>query len=137
MGVKMSAEYVGELHCVLHHGPSGASFETDAPVDNAGRGEQFSPTDLVGAALLSCALTTMAIWAAKEDIPFGPASGKVEKEIAPGMPRRIGRLTVQITMPTGLNAAQRARLEEIGRTCPVALTLSKDVDLPLEFVYPD
>lgn len=137
MGVSMSAEYVGELHCVLHHGPSGASFETDAPVDNAGRGEKFSPTDLVGAALLSCALTTMAIWAAKEDIPFGPASGKVEKEIAPGMPRRIGRLTVQITMPTGLNAAQRARLEEIGRTCPVALTLSKDVDLPLEFVYPD
>lgn len=137
MGVKMTAEYVGDLHCVLSHGPSGASFETDAPVDNAGRGASFSPTDLVGAALLSCALTTMAIKAAKEGIPFGPASGRVEKDIAPDLPRRIGRLTIHITMPAGVDPAHRPRLEEIGRTCPVALTLSKDVDLPLQYTYPD
>jgi len=59
--VKMTAEYTGGFHCRLSHGPSGSELETDAPKDNMGKGERFSPTDLVGAALASCILTTLAI----------------------------------------------------------------------------
>ena len=70
MGVTMTLAYKGGLHCELRHEPSSSTIETDAPKDNEGRGEAFSPTDLVGAALMSCAVTTMAIKGPKEGIPF-------------------------------------------------------------------
>lgn len=137
MAVEMSIAYTGELHCELEHRPSGTRLETDAPVDNMGRGSSFSPTDLVGAALISCALTTMAIKGAKEGIPFGDARGKVLKEMTGEGPRRIAKLEVELEMPAGLDAAQRARLEEIARTCPVALSLGEGVAKPMRFVYRD
>jgi uncharacterized OsmC-like protein len=137
MSVTMTVRYEGELHCRLEHGPSKKEIETDAPKDNQGRGEAFSPTDLVGAALVSCAVTTMAIKAPKEGIPFTSAKGRVVKDMTTEPPRRIAKLTLELQMPPGLLPAQRARLEEIARTCPVALSLSKDVELPLVFTYPD
>jgi uncharacterized OsmC-like protein len=135
MAVEMTATYEGDLRCRLAHGPSGNVVATDAPTDNAGKGESFSPTDLVGAALISCAVTTMAIKAPREGIPFGGASGRVVKVMSVEGPRRIARLTVELDMPAGLSPAQRERLEEMARTCPVALSLADSVELPMRFRY--
>ena len=137
MAVMMTISYPGELHCELEHGPSRVRIETDAPVDNAGRGSSFSPTDLVGAALISCAITTMAIRAPKEGIPFETASGQVAKSMTTEGPRRIAQLAVTIEMPAGYDAAQRARLETIARGCPVALSLAEGVAVQMLFRYPD
>lgn len=135
MAVTMTIDYSGELHCVLRHEPSQQTLETDAPRDNMGKGEAFSPTDLVGAALASCAVTTMAIKAAKEGIPFTGARGRVIKEMTREGPRQIASLTLELTLPESLTPPHRARLEEIARTCPVALSLSPEVALPISFLY--
>ena len=135
-GVEMFAESAPAFRVQLQHGPSGSRMQTEAPKDNGGTGSSFSPTDLVGAALASCALTTMQLGAARENLPWGPASARVEKRMT-GAPRRIGELVLEITMPPGLDAQQRARLEEIGRGCPVARSLHPDVRAPMEFSYPD
>jgi uncharacterized OsmC-like protein len=96
----------------------------------------FSPTDLVGAALASCALTTMALVASREGISFGDAKARVEKRMTPP-PRRIGELVLEIDMPAGLSAAHRARMEEVAHGCPVMRSLHPDVKLPVSFRYPD
>lgn len=134
--VEMFAVYTGEKHCELRHSPSGSALETDAPRDNQGRGERFSPTDLMGAALASCVLTTMAIHGERDGIILKGASARVHKEMQAN-PRKIARLPLEITMPKGLAPDQRARLEELARTCPVARSLAADIELPMKFVYPD
>lgn len=131
----MTLHYDGGFRSTLEHGPSKTKIQTDAPKDNEGRGEAFSPTDLVGAALMACAVTTMAIKAPKEGIAFGAASARVIKEMTSTPPRRIAKLTLEITLPAALSAPHRARLEEIARTCPVSLSLSRDVEVPMQFVY--
>ncbi len=135
-GVVMNVVSTPGFHCKLEHGPSGTKITTEAPKDNGGTGMSFSPTDLVGAALASCALTTMALAASREGIPFGEARARVEKRMTPP-PRRIGELVLEIDMPAGLSAAQRARLEEATHGCPVARSLHPDVKLPVSFRYPD
>ncbi|MBK6687997.1 MAG: OsmC family protein [Deltaproteobacteria bacterium] len=137
MSVTMTVDYQGQLHCALSHQPSSARIETDAPKDNEGRGEAFSPTDLVGAALASCAITTMAIKAPKEGIQFSRARGKVVKEMTTEPPRKIARLSLEIELPTSLSLEHRARLEAIARSCPVALSLNAAVELPMRFIYTD
>jgi uncharacterized OsmC-like protein len=132
--VKMSAQYTGGLHCELKHGPSGAALQTDAPKDNHGKGEAFSPTDLVGAALASCILTTLAIVAERDGIPFAGASAEVAKEMV-ATPRRIGALPVILTLPAAIGAEHRSKLEHIAHTCPVAKSLHPDVQVPIEFRY--
>src|SRR4051794_41097941 len=118
-GVVMSAATAPAFKTQLEHGPSGSRIATEAPKDNGGTGASFSPTDLVGAALASCALTTMALAASREGIAFGEAKATVEKRMTPP-PRRIGELVLQILMPSGLTAPHRARLEEVAKGCPVA-----------------
>jgi len=135
-GVVMTAEGQPAFKVNLQHGPSGTRISTEAPKDNGGTGSSFSPTDLVGAALASCAVTTMALFASREGLPWGDASATVEKRMTPP-PRRIGELVLEIRMPKGLNAEQRAKLEEVGRHCPVARSLHPELKLPLRFVYPD
>lgn len=134
--VEMTVIYTGEKHCELKHGPSGSVIETDAPRDNQGRGERFSPTDLVGAALASCVLTTMAIMADRDGIELKGASAKVTKEMNP-QPRRIARLPVHVRMPRGLPTDQRKRLEAAARACPVHRSLASEIDAPITFEYPD
>src|SRR5512140_3362461 len=87
-GVEMTAKAAPAFKVELRHGPSGTRIATEAPRDNGGTGSSFSPTDLVGAALASCALTTMALWASREGLPWGEASARVEKRMS-GAPRRI------------------------------------------------
>jgi len=137
MSVEMVAEYVGELNCKLVHGPSGRALETDAPVDNCGRGLSFSPSDLLGASLVSCAMTTMAIKGPKAGISFESASGQVVKQMHSEGPRRVAELRVEIKMPGGLSVEDRASLERVARNCPVALSLHPDVHIPISFHYPD
>jgi putative redox protein len=135
-GVVMSAATAPAFKTQLEHGPSGSRIATEAPKDNGGTGGSFSPTDLVGAALASCALTTMALAASRENIPFGEARARVEKRMT-AAPRRIGELVVEIDMPAGLSAAHRARLEEVAHGCPVSRSLHPDVKVPISFHYPD
>jgi putative redox protein len=129
----MSARIAG-LTAELEHGPSGARLKTVPPKDNGGTGESFSPTDLVGAALVSCALSTMALGAGRESLSWGDASGTVEKHMSPP-PRRIAELTVVLQMPREVKPEHRARLEELARNCPVARSLHPDVKLPMQFKY--
>lgn len=132
-GVPMTATIQG-LACRLTHGPSGATLTTVPPKDNGGTGTSFSPTDLVGVALASCALSTMALVAQREGLSWGDARAAVEKRMTPA-PRRIGELVLAFEMPREVRPEHRARLEEAARTCPVARSLHSDVKVPMEFHY--
>ena len=133
-GVPMNVAIEG-LTCKLTHGPSGSTLSTVPPKDNGGTGMSFSPTDLVGAALAACALSTMALQAAREGLSWGDARASVEK-VMTGAPRRIGELTLVFDMPREVRPEHRARLEELARTCPVARSLRDEVKVPMTFRYP-
>ena len=140
--VKMSVVYDGDKHCRITHGPSGSEIATDAPKDNAGKGELFSPTDLVAAALASCVATTMAIMAEKEGAQPGAPdlagmTAEVQKEMTSAPPRKIARLPVTVRLPAGISPEWRKRLEHAAHGCPVHRSLSPEVDAPITFVYPD
>ncbi|MDX9732386.1 MAG: OsmC family protein [Bdellovibrionales bacterium] len=132
--VYQSAPHSGEKHTLLTHGPSGAVLKTDAPKDNNGNGESFSPTDLVASALGSCMLTVMAINAEKDDISLQGAKAQVTKEMTTN-PRRISKLTVEIEMPPGIPVDAREKLETIARTCPVAKSISAEIETPIRFIW--
>lgn len=127
--------YLGDLHTEATHGPSGAKFVTDAPVDNQGKGEAFSPTDLVGTALGTCVLTIMGILAKRHDWDLSGTTVKVTKEMITAPVRRIGKLTVEIHIPQDLPAAARSALEAGAHTCPVHKSLHPDIEAPLLFRY--
>lgn len=133
--VKSTAIYQGELHCEATHGPSKKVIETDAPTDNKGRGEAFSPTDLVGAALSTCILTTMAIVAERDGVEFKSARAEVEKTMVDTPKRRIGKLALKITLPQSIPLDYRKKLEHIAHACPVHRSLHPDIDVPVEFIY--
>lgn len=134
MAVEITGDYNGALRMELRHGPSGMNLKTAAPVDNKGDGSSFSPTDLVAAALGSCAVTTMAIFADREGIPFEGATFVIEKHMRAG-PRRIDRLPITIRMPASLTPEQRATLEEVARTCPVDRSLLPEIERDWRFEY--
>ena len=133
--VSIQMEYQGDLHCVAVHGPSGTVLNTDAPKDNQGRGESFSPTDLVATALGTCILTTMGILARTLGIDITGATATVEKEMTSAPPRRIERLTVKIHMPHAVSEENQLKLERAAHTCPVEKSLHPDVELPISFVW--
>jgi len=132
--VEIRVEYEGALRCTAVHGPSGARVTTDAPVDNQGKGESFSPTDLVATALGSCMLTIMGIVAARHDWDLVGAHARVEKKMH-AEPRRIGELVVTIHVPGDFDASARKALERAALTCPVHRTLGDVVEMPVEFVW--
>ena len=129
--VRICIEYKGDLHCSASHGPSGATLETDAPVDNQGKGEAFSPTDLVGTALGTCMATIMGIYARQKGIPLEGLRLEVTKEMTQTPPRRIARLATEIWMPAGL--PRNPGLENAALTCPVHKSLHPDVEKPVNF----
>ncbi len=132
--VSISVEYTGGLHCRAVHGPSQATLETDAPTDNMGKGEEFSPTDLVATALATCILTTMAIVAERNQIKLQGATATVEKEMA-NSPRRIGKLTSEVHLPLPPNHPQRELLETTGLGCPVHRSLAAEMERPTQFFW--
>jgi putative redox protein len=131
--VNVQIVYRGDLHCAATHGPSGATLDTDAPKDNQGRGEAFSPTDLVAAALGTCILTTIAIRTRRLDLALAGATASVTKEMVATPTRRIGRLAVEVTIPVPTTPEQRAEIERIAHTCPVHASLHPDVQVPITF----
>jgi putative redox protein len=135
-GVVMQAENQPKFQCDVTHGPSGSRIHTEAPKDNGGTGMSFSPTDLVGAALATCMMTTMQLAAAREGLGWGDAFATVEKRMSPP-PRRIAELVLEIRMPKGLSLEHRRRLEQVGRECPVARSLHPELGVTTSFVYPD
>ncbi len=131
--VRIDVDYGGDLHTTCRHGPSGGTLETDAPKDNEGRGESFSPTDLLATALGSCMLTVMGIVARRHGWPLEGAQARVEKHMRTGPERRVGRLVVRFEMPAELPADARPVLERAAVTCPVHRSLHPDVELDLAF----
>ena len=121
--VEMHAEYKGQLSCTVRHGPSGCEIITDAPKDNQGLGRSFSPTDLLGAALGSCTLTIMGIYAQRHNIDMTGATAQILKEAVADPVRRVGKVSVEIKLPKSVPVDQRDALERAGRTCPVSQSL--------------
>src|SRR5262245_16624317 len=135
MAVTIDIEYEGDLHCRLRHGPSGSEIATDAPADNEGKGETFSPTDLLAAALGSCIMTTMAIYARRKEIDLRGSRVTVSKEMIADPLRRVARLVVDIHMPAAVEQAQRTILENAAHTCPVERSLHPNTKVEMTFSY--
>lgn len=135
--VKLHIKYEGGLHCSLTHGPSGSQIATDAPKDNHGKGETFSPTDLVASSLGACMLTIMGIVSQRHNLKIEGTEVEVTKEMVQEPVRRIGKLTVNFKMPAGIPEKGRALLERAALTCPVHKSLHPDIEIPVKFTYPD
>ena len=135
--VKINIVYEGKLRCRLTHGPSGSGINTDAPKDNNGKGEAFSPTDLVAAALASCMLTTMGIVAQRHGINIEGSTAHIVKEMTSTPPRRIAKLPVTIKLASGISASERPALERAALACPVHKSLHPDIEISVKFEYPD
>ena len=133
--VEITGEYEGDLHCRAVHGPSGSILNTDAPKDNQGRGESFSPTDLVATALGSCMLTVMGIMARTLEIDITGTAANVEKEMTATPPRMIASLKVKIHVPHAISPENKLKLERAAHTCPVHKSLHPDVQTPIEFTW--
>ena len=133
--VEINVVYEGDLHCRLTHGPSGAEIFTDAPKDNHGKGEAFSPTDLVAAAIGSCMLTVMGIFAKRHQINLAGTRLRVQKEMIQEPARRIGQLKIEIQFPKTIPEECRRTLENTAMTCPVHKSLHPDVKIPVTFEY--
>lgn len=135
--VRITGEYEGDLHCNARHEPSGQTLATDAPKDNQGKGESFSPTDLVATALGTCIATTMAIAARKHGLDLKGLRFEVTKEMSTDTPRRIVRLAAQVWMPIPSTHPAAKPLEGAGHACPVHKSLGAGVDSPITFHWTD
>jgi putative redox protein len=139
MAVEIHIAYAGQLRCHAEHGPSKATLTTDAPLDNHGKGESFSPTDLVATALGTCVMTILGIVAERNQIDLTGTRVHVSKEMVQQPIRRIGRLAVTVTIPAERSAVvsveDRKKLETAARHCPVHQSLHPDIDAPIEFVW--
>jgi uncharacterized OsmC-like protein len=108
---------------------------TDAPVDNHGKGESFSPTDLMATAYGACMTTIMGIVAKRDGIQLAGLRLAIEKHMTAAPPRRIAKLVLRFSMPAGLTPADRIKLEAAARACPVALSTSAEVQIEVSFGY--
>ena len=129
----INSSYAGHLRCQSSHKPSSTQLETDAPTDNQGKGERFSPTDLVATALSTCILTIMGIVAERHGWDLSGCSARVEKSITQEPPRRIALLEVWIELPAHLDEKARKVLQKAGENCPVKLSLEGSVEMRLHW----
>src|SRR5438093_7464145 len=133
--VKVSVNYTGDLHCDATHGPSQSKISTDAPTDNKGRGEAFSPTDLVATALATCMTTTMGIKAQELNVDLRGMTVSVQKEMSNDAPRRIAALPNEIHIPLPPDSPPRKALEQTALNCPVHKSLPPEIDRPTKFFW--
>jgi len=133
--VRIQMEYQGDLRCTSVHTPSKTELATDAPVDNQGRGESFSPTDLIATSLGTCMLTTMGIVARTLNFDLAGATVTVDKEMTSTPPRKINRLIVAIRVPRTTSPENQQRLENAAHTCPVKKSIHPDIEIPIDFVW--
>ena len=127
-------KYKGTLRTEAKHLRSGSLIITDAPIDNQGKGEAFSPTDLVATALASCMITIMGIVAERDGIDINGVSADVDKIMSKD-PRRIGEIRIRISFKNRLNSDQRDKLERAAKTCPVSGSLHDELNEIVEFSY--
>lgn len=131
----VTSVYQGNLRSFNTHLQSGSTLVTDAPTDNNGKGEAFSPTDLVATALGTCIMTIMGIYANKNNLNLEGMKMDITKTMADA-PRRIGKIEIIITMPEiKLDAFQKTELETITRSCPVCLSLHPEIEKNISFVW--
>lgn len=133
--VRIDVAYEGELHCSGSHEPSGAVVSTDAPRDNHGRGESFSPTDLLATAFGSCMLTVMGIAARRDGHVLEGARVRVEKHMTAGPTRRVGRLVAHFEMPAGVQPEAQKSLEQVALTCPVKESIHPEINTEIVFAW--
>ena len=131
--VQMTVKYEGSLRCKVTHEQSGDSFQTDAPLDNNGRGEAASPTDLCAAALGSCMATIIGMQMEKESIDLTGMRIEIIKEMSKHKPRRIMRLASEIWLPARFDDRQKRKIELAAKACPVHHSLSSEIDKPISF----
>ncbi len=124
--------YLGDLRTENTHLKSGSTFKTDAPLDNNGKGEAFSPTDTVATGLANCMLTVMGIKARDLDVDINGAEAKVTKTMTSN-PRRISRIEVIVKLPSDVSEKHRIILENTGNTCPVIHSLHPDIVKDIEY----
>ena len=133
--VNVSIEYTGDLHCDAVHDPSQAKLATDAPTDNKGKGEAFSPTDLVATALGTCMSTILAMAAQEHGLDVKGMTVQVSKEMSKDAPRRIIGLPSEVHIPLPADTPQRALLENAALNCPVHKSLPPEIERPTKFFW--
>ena len=131
--IEIKIDYEGQLRCSATHGPSGDVLATDAPVDNNGRGEAFSPTDLLAASLGSCMATVMGIVAQQKEVSLEGMKLSVTKHMSDDTPRRISRLDVVIHMPVEEGHPERKALEGAALGCPVHHSIHPAIEVLLSW----
>lgn len=129
-------EYKGDLRCECTHLQSSTVIETDAPTDNKGKGERFSPTDTLCVSLTTCIITTMALKANDIGINLAGTTADVTKHMIPE-PRRIGKIDIVVSFAQQLNLEDKDRiiLERVGNNCPVAKSLHPDLEVNIEYIW--
>jgi putative redox protein len=129
--------YIGGLRAESTHLQSGTTILTDAPTDNMGKGEAFSPTDLVATALGTCIITTIAIFGLRENIDFAGSTITGSKIMTSEGPRKIARIELEISLKTNaeLSHEQIEKYERIAHTCPVAKSLHTDLEQVVKIVW--
>jgi len=133
--VNISVRYTGDLHCDAVHGPSNAKIATDAPTDNKGKGEAFSPTDLVATALATCMSTTMGIKAEELGVDLRGMTVSVQKEMSKDAPRRIIGLPSEVHIPLSEKSLHREVLEQAALNCPIHKSLPVEINRPTKFFW--
>ena len=129
--IEISIDYEGQLHCSATHGPSGDSLATDAPVDNNGLGEAFSPTDLVATALGTCMATVMGIVARQKEISLEGMRLSVRKEMSGDYHSRISKLEVEVDMPISGDHPECKVLQGAALGCPVHHSIHPGIEVLL------
>jgi putative redox protein len=127
-----SIVYTGNLRCTARHIQSGTIIESDAPTDNRGKGEKFSPTDLLCVSLATCMLTTMAIKAGELQVDISNAKADVTKHMLSD-PRRVGKIEVAVTLPGNASETDRKILEKTGDNCPVIKSIHPGIELMINY----
>ena len=129
-----SIVYTGNLRCAAQHIQSGTIIESDAPTDNRGKGEKFSPTDLLCVSLATCMLRTMAIKARELQVDITNAKADVTKYML-GDPRRVGKIEVALSLPENGSETDRKTLEKSGDNCPVMKSIHPAIELKISYTW--
>ncbi|MGL4400692.1 MAG: OsmC family protein [Luteolibacter sp.] len=133
--VEINLTYEGDLHCKATHLPSGNTLVTDAPLDNNGRGQAFSPTDLVATALGSCMATVIGIVARRKELPVEGMTVNVRKIMSEDLPRRIHRLELDLRIPLPASHPDRKLLESAANGCPVHHSIHPEIEVVMNWFW--
>ena len=135
MTITIKTKYLGELRCESLHVKSGQVITTDAPLDNKGKGEAFSPTDLLAASLATCMLTIMGIAANNNSLNIDDATCEVTK-VMNANPRKVAEIIIEFKFPqNNFSDLQKEILKNAAYSCPVALSLHPDLKKTVNFIW--